>query len=134
MGGMQVLEWALLDERVKAVAPIAVGARHSAWCIGWSEAQRQAIFADPNWNDGHYPSDAPPVKGLAAARMAAMISYRSRASFEERFGRARMKEVPGGETSALPTYLRSQGVRLVAGFPATCYVHLPYQLTTHDIA
>src|SRR5690625_7267520 len=100
MGGMQVLEWALLDERVKAVAPIAVGARHSAWCIGWSEAQRQAIFADPNWNDGHYPSDAPPVKGLAAARMAAMISYRSRGAFEVRVGGARREDFSGGESVA----------------------------------
>lgn len=133
MGGMQVLEWALLDERVKAVAPIAVGARHSAWCIGWSEAQRQAIFADPNWNDGHYPSDAPPVKGLAAARMAAMISYRSRASFEERFGRDRMKDVSGGETFAVSSYLRYQGVKLVERFDANCYVHLTYQMDTHDI-
>ena len=133
MGGMQVLEWALLDPRVGAIAPIAVGARHSAWCIGWSEAQRQAIYADPNWKDGRYATDEPPAMGLAAARMSAMISYRSRASFEERFGRDQMKDVAGRETFAVSSYLRYQGAKLVERFDANCYVHLTHQMDTHDI-
>ena len=95
MGGMHVLEWAFEqaddgEPFVRALVPIAVGGCHSAWCIGWSEAQRQAIYADPNWNDGHYDPDDPPAGGLSAARMMAMISYRSRPSFEERFSRQRM--------------------------------------------
>jgi homoserine O-acetyltransferase len=50
LGGMQVLEWALLfPGMVEAIAPIAVSGRHSAWCIGLSEAQRQALYADPLW-------------------------------------------------------------------------------------
>ena len=81
LGGMQVLEWALLyPDLVESVVFIASTARHSAWCIGLSEAQRQAIFADPRWRDGQYdPADAP-VAGLAAARMMAMVSYRSQPS------------------------------------------------------
>ena len=40
---------------VKALMyPVAVGGRHSAWCVGWSGVQRQAIFADPNWQGGWY--------------------------------------------------------------------------------
>ncbi len=87
MGGMQVLEWAFQGDFVRTIVPIAVGGRHSAWCIGWSEAQRQAIYADPLWRAGRYDAAQPPAAGLAAARMAAMISYRTRASFEQRFGR-----------------------------------------------
>jgi homoserine O-acetyltransferase len=45
---MQVLEWPLLyPEQVRAIAVIAASGRHSAWCIGLSEAQRQAVYAIP---------------------------------------------------------------------------------------
>src|SRR3954447_2171330 len=68
LGGMQVLEWALLyPDLVEAIAPIAVSGRHSAWCIGLSEAQRQALYADPLWQGGRYEAGAPPAVGLAAA-------------------------------------------------------------------
>jgi len=53
LGGMQVLEWALLfPDLVQSIVPIANSARHSAWAIGLSEAQRQAIVADPRWAAG----------------------------------------------------------------------------------
>src|SRR5512133_722401 len=77
LGGMQALEWALsYPAMVEAVVFIASTGRHSAWCIGLSEAQRQAIYADPRWRDGRYDPAAPPADGLAAARMMAMLSYR----------------------------------------------------------
>lgn len=37
--------------------------------------------------DGYYPDDKPPNVGLSAARMSALLTYRSRNSFESRFGR-----------------------------------------------
>jgi hypothetical protein len=37
--------------------------------------------------DGYYPPSDPPLSGLAAARMSALLTYRSRNSFESRFGR-----------------------------------------------
>ena len=37
--------------------------------------------------DGYYSPDDPPLSGLAAARMSALLTYRSRNSFESRFGR-----------------------------------------------
>ncbi|KAI1311332.1 homoserine O- acetyltransferase [Mortierella claussenii] len=88
MGGMQVLEWSFLGpEYIKAIIPIATSAKHSAWCISWGEAQRQSIYSDPSYLDGYYAPEAPPSVGLAAARMAALLTYRSRNSFESRFGR-----------------------------------------------
>ncbi|KAF9996578.1 homoserine O- acetyltransferase, partial [Entomortierella chlamydospora] len=88
MGGMQVLEWSFFgQDYIKTIVPIATSAKHSAWCISWGEAQRQSIYSDPNYLDGYYTSDAPPSVGLAAARMAALLTYRSRNSFESRFGR-----------------------------------------------
>ncbi|KFH68614.1 homoserine O-acetyltransferase [Podila verticillata NRRL 6337] len=88
MGGMQVLEWSFFgSEYIKAIIPIATSAKHSAWCISWGEAQRQSIYSDPNYLDGYYTPEAPPSVGLGAARMAALLTYRSRNSFESRFGR-----------------------------------------------
>lgn len=88
MGGMLVLEWAYFGkEYVRAIVPIATSSRHSAWGISWGEAQRQSIYADPKYDDGYYPFEDPPSAGLGAARMAALLTYRSRDSFEARFGR-----------------------------------------------
>ncbi|OBT64222.1 hypothetical protein VE03_06844 [Pseudogymnoascus sp. 23342-1-I1] len=88
MGGMLVLEWAYFGPHyVRAIVPIATSSRHSAWGISWGEAQRQSIYADPKYDDGYYPPADPPTAGLGAARMSALLTYRSRNSFESRFGR-----------------------------------------------
>ncbi|THC95715.1 hypothetical protein EYZ11_004793 [Aspergillus tanneri] len=88
MGGMLTLEYAFFGkDYVRAIVPIATSPRHSAWCISWGEAQRQSIYSDPKYDDGYYPFDDPPTTGLGAARMSALLTYRSRNSFESRFGR-----------------------------------------------
>ncbi len=130
MGGMQALEWALLyPSRVAAIAPIAISPRHSAWCIGLSEAQRQAIFADPLWKAGRYDAATPPASGLSVARMMAMCTYRSFPSFEERFSRE--VAVPGGYV--VEQYLRHQGQKLVSRFDANTYITLTRAMDTHDV-
>ncbi|KAL7422202.1 L-homoserine-O-acetyltransferase [Cryptotrichosporon argae] len=116
MGGMTTLEWPLNSPAgyVRAIVALATSARHSAWCISWGEAQRQSIYSDPEYRDGYYyevPGEGgqttvdllkQPARGLAAARMAALLTYRSRDSFESRFGRktgtsrAASKVPPGG--------------------------------------
>lgn len=88
MGGMLCLEWAYFGkEYIRSIVPIATSARHSAWGISWGEAQRQSIYSDPKYEDGYYAFDDPPATGLGAARMSALLTYRSRDSFEARFGR-----------------------------------------------
>ncbi|KAF1961958.1 homoserine O-acetyltransferase [Byssothecium circinans] len=88
MGGMLVLEFAYFGkDYVKTIVPIATSARYSAWGISWGEAQRQSIYSDPKYDDGYYTFDDPPSTGLGAARMSALLTYRSRDSFESRFGR-----------------------------------------------
>ena len=88
MGGMLTLEYAYFgSDYVRTIVPIATSSRHSAWGISWGEAQRQSIYCDPKYLDGYYPADEPPSTGLGAARMSALLTYRSRDSFESRFGR-----------------------------------------------
>ncbi|MFP4219926.1 MAG: homoserine O-acetyltransferase [Phormidium sp.] len=131
LGGMQVLEWGkLYPDYVDRIVSIAAAGRHSPWCIAMSEAQRQAIFADPNWCNGHYEEDTPPTTGLAAARMMAMISYRATVSFEQRFGR----EVQDDGEFAIASYLRYQGQKLVQRFDANTYVALTEAMDRHDVS
>jgi homoserine O-acetyltransferase len=131
LGGMQALEWALMyPERVGSIVPIGVGGRHSAWCIAMTEAQRAAIYADPDWQGGNYTEDRPPEQGLAAARMMAICSYRSWQSFEDRFGRNRRDS---GEFE-VQSYLRHQGEKINGRFDANSYVRLTQAMNEHDIA
>ena len=113
MGGMQTLEWAVAyPDSVAAAIPIATTARHSAQQIAFNEVGRQAIMADPDWNDGNYYGGKPPARGLAVARMVGHITYMSDESMREKFGR-RLRDKDklrlrfldrfrGGELPALP--------------------------------
>jgi homoserine O-acetyltransferase len=131
LGGMQALEWAIsYPDRVRSVVPIGVGGRHSAWCIGVSEAQRAAIAADPNWNGGYYSDDSPPANGLAAARMMAVCTYRSWQSFDHRFGRERRTD----DQYQVQSYLRHQGEKINGRFDANTYVALTHAMHTHDLS
>lgn len=119
MGGMQVLEWSVMDTRVQKMMIIAMGKAHSAWAIAISEAQRQAIYADP-------------VAGLSAARQMGMVFYRSARSLEERFGR---DPQPGNsDLLKIQSYLNYQGHKLVDRFDAVTYVRLTQAMDSHDIA
>jgi homoserine O-acetyltransferase len=134
MGGMQVLEWAFHGPFVRALVPIGVGGRHSAWCIAWSEAQREAIRRDPAWQQGYYAEANGPEDGLAVARMIAMISYRSSQSFGQRFGRERNVADDDSAPFSIASYLRYQGDKLVERFDANCYLRLTESMDTHDVA
>jgi len=130
MGGMQVLEWAAMyPERVGAVVPIAIGARHSAWAIGLNEVARRAIQADPAWDGGNYSLEHQPETGLGLARAIAMLSYRSFDSLESKFGRERI-----GAGFEISSYLAYQGVKLVARFDANTYLNLTLAMDDYDLA
>jgi homoserine O-acetyltransferase/O-succinyltransferase len=127
LGGMQVLEWAALyPEKVNAIAVIAASSRHSDWCIAISEAQRQAIYADPKWQDGNYSEQ--PAQGLAAARMMAMSFYRSWSSFNDRFGR----QIEQNDFE-IANYLRYQGQKFVDRFDANTYITLTHAMDSHHV-
>lgn len=140
MGGLQALEWALLDpQRVGAVVSIAASGRHSAWCAAWSEAQRLALAADPLFRDGHYDQAAPPQAGLAAARAVAMLTYRSPASLAVRFGRASGREIfseraRAPDELAIRGWLRHHGQALCERFDANSYLCLLDAMDSHDLA
>ncbi|NHQ60640.1 homoserine O-acetyltransferase [Chlorobium sp. BLA1] len=130
LGGMQVLEWGVLyPDVVQSLMAMGASGRHSAWCIAQSEAQRQAIYADRDWNGGWYTREQPPAAGLAAARMMAMCTYRSFENFQTRFGR----ELQKGTTFKAESYLHHQGRKLVERFDANTYITLTRAMDMHDL-
>lgn len=181
MGGMASLEWPLCypvrhlssedylaqaaqkeKPYVRASVTLASSARHTAWCIAWSETQRLSIFTDPDFNEGRYLLNKPPNSGLATARMNALLTYRHPGSIERRFRRMRGKDniarnaparqppAPRAATSPIPfpeaakpqdremyavqSYLHYHGAKFVKRFDANCYIHLTHKLDTQDVA
>ena len=131
MGGMQALEFAIMDARIRSACLISMGAAHRPWAIGISEAQRSAIKTDPKWNDGFYDPDDGPVHGVAAARMMAMITYRTPDNYDTKFGRGKQGE---SDLFQVESYLRYQGKKLASRFDANSYITLSRAMDTHDIA
>lgn len=131
LGGMVALEWGRLssvptDRLVVFAAPAAA----SPQAIGWNVVQRMAIETDPAWANGHYAPGEGPVAGLEAARALAMITYRSGAEFQARFGRLSSRSEGMFDVEH---YLRRQGEKLVARFDAASYVALTRTMDLHDI-
>jgi homoserine O-acetyltransferase len=140
MGGMQVLQWAAsYPERVFAALPLATAARHSAQNIAFHEVGRQAIMADPEWNNGDYIAlGTNPKKGLAVARMAAHITYLSEASLHRKFGRnLQDREAVTYRFDAdfqVESYLRHQGLAFVDRFDANAYLYITRAMDYFDLA
>ncbi len=141
MGGMQALEWGVMyPERVRAVAAIATTAAASAQQIALSSVQRSSIVLDPRWRGGDYydaePGDGPHL-GLAIAREAAQISYRTEQVFNERFGRKHLDPIDDRFTPwqrfDVEGYLDYHGAKLVRRFDANSYLVINRAMDLHDV-
>ena len=138
MGGMQALQWVVAyPDQVVAAIPIASTARHSAQQIAFNEVGRQAIMADPDWNDGNYYGRQPPARGLAVARMVGHITYMSDDSMREKFGRRlRGKEAFGFGFDVdfeVESYLRYRGSQFVTRFDANSYLYITKAMDYFDL-
>jgi homoserine O-acetyltransferase len=139
MGGMQALEWSVAyPDSVVSAIPIATTARHSAQQIAFNEVGRQAIMADPDWNEGNYYEGKPPARGLAVARMVGHITYMSDASMRQKFGRRlRDKDAFGFDFSVdfeVESYLRYRGSQFVNRFDANSYLYITKAMDYFDLA
>ncbi|MHA1565294.1 MAG: alpha/beta fold hydrolase, partial [Alphaproteobacteria bacterium] len=140
MGAMQALEWAArYPKHVFCAIPIAGAARHTAQNIAFHEVGRQAILADPDWQEGNYYDGADrPVRGLAVARMAAHITYLSEPALHRKFGRElqdRGSFTYGFEADfQVESYLRYQGSSFVSRFDANSYLYITRAMDYFDLA
>lgn len=118
VGGMVALEWAAsLPHRSDAVVVFAAPAAHTTQGIAFNRIQREALRLGG------------PVEGLALAREMAMLTYRTAAELEERFGRERTEEGRFQVTS----WLAHHGRRLVARFHPASYRLLLDAMDAHDV-
>ncbi len=134
MGGMQALQWAVsYPTGVASVIPIASTQRHSAQQIAFNEVGRQAILADPDFNQGDYYQSSYPERGLAVARMVGHITYMSDDSMREKFGRRRRKLADKSDLFEVESYLRYRGGQFVNRFDANSYLVITRAMDTFDV-
>ena len=140
MGGMQALSFAAnFPDRAARVLAIATTARHSAQNIAFHEVGRQAVMADPNWQEGdYYGRGKGPEKGLAVARMAAHITYLSEAGLTGKFGRRlqdrEAKSFGFDADFQVESYLRHQGLSFTDRFDANSYLYITRAMDYFDLA
>lgn len=137
LGGMQVLEWGLMyPDFMENLVPIAVTPFLSDYAIGYNTIGRLAIVSDPAWKEGRYEAGDAPDTGLRIARMIGMLTYRSGALFNHRFGREQHSEwenIHDKASFSVESYLHYQGEKLADRFDANSYLLLLKAMDTHDI-
>lgn len=136
MGGMQALEWMFTHhDRIRSAIPISTTMRHSPQQIAFDEVGRQAIMADPRWNDGNYYDKQPPSRGLAVARMVGHITYMSDKSMAEKFGRRLKDDKKPFKFTAdfeVEGYLHYRGKSFVGRFDANTYLYVTKAMDYFD--
>ena len=140
MGGMQLLQFcATFPDKTFSAIPIACSSSHSAQNIALNELARQAIMADPVWNNGKYfLKNTQPKNGLAVARMVGHISYLSEQGMQEKFGR-KLQEKADYEFSfnadfQVESYLRHQGSSFVERFDANSVLYITRAMDYFDLS
>ena len=140
MGGMQLLQFcATFPEKTFSAVPIACSSSHSAQNIALNELARQAIMADPVWDNGKYfLKNTQPKNGLAVARMVGHISYLSEQGMQEKFGR-KLQEKADYEFSfnadfQVESYLRHQGSSFVERFDANSVLYITRAMDYFDLS
>lgn len=144
MGGMQVLEWAVMyPERVRTIVPIATCAQSTAQQIAWGAIGRRVIRLDPKWRGGDYYDAAPgegPWESLAIARMISQVTFRSDNVFNQRFGRdladsdADYNGLGLWDRFEVESYLDHHGDRLIRRFDTNSYLIIGKAMDLHDVA
>jgi homoserine O-acetyltransferase len=140
LGGMSALAFCVLyPEMSRGLVAISSAARATAFAIALRSLQREMIRSDPDWMDGNYPPDKPPLRGMRLARKLGMITYRSAEEWDQRFGRERA----GGEHDAgdqfgvdfeVESYLEHHANKFIGQFDPNCYLYLSRAMDLFDVA
>ena len=127
IGGFQALEWLIMEPRfARQAVLIATAARASAWISAFNESQRMAIEADATYGE---PSPEAGLRGMAAARSIALLSYRGAMAYE-------LTQTDDGEAlfrRRVNSYQRHQGDKIVQRFNAYSYYRLSQSLDSHNV-
>ncbi len=137
MGGMLVLKWSVdHPDEVRDAIAIATPARSDAFAIALRSVQRDAILGDAHFRNGEYDDSGFPSKGLALARKIGMITYRTPAEFNDRFGRDARDPRPHFNDGLfeVQSYLNYQGKKFVDRFDPSTYLYFSRAMDLFDLA
>ena len=141
LGGMQAMRWSLeYPDRIRHCIVIASALKLTAQNIAFNETARQAIYSDPDFDQGKYAEHQKiPKSGLSIARMIGHITYLSGDGMGEKFGRQLRSGTfkQGIEEPVefqIQSYLRHQGERFSYDFDANTYILMTRALDYFDLA
>jgi homoserine O-acetyltransferase len=141
LGGMQALQWAVLyGTDVEAIIPIASTHALRPQGIAWNAIARNAITADPDWQDGHYyGTGRAPTRGMGVARMIGHTTYLSAAALAKKFGRRlqfadEIRHLLTEPEFEVESYLRHQAESFVKRFDPNTYLYMSRALSYFDLA
>ena len=140
MGGMTSIAHSILyPEVADGLVTISGSARAQPFTIALRSLQRELIRRDPVWDKGHYHADNEPHDGMLMARKLGMMTYRSAAEFEKRFGREMVTDVqhendPFGIDYQVESYLDASARKFIGTFDANCYLYLSRAMDMFDVA
>ena len=138
MGGMTAIAHSILYPDVaEGLVSISGAARAQPFSIAVRSLQREMIRSDDVWAKGFY--DTTPSTGMRLARKLGMLSYRSAAEFEQRFGREMVPEErqtgdPFGIDFEVESYLDAHAKKFIGTFDANCYLYLSRAMDLFDVA
>lgn len=139
LGGMTAVAYlAYYPHDVDHLVSISAAAKATPFAIAVRSLQREIIRRDPAWRDGDYDIDWEPEEGMRLARKLGLISYRSAAEWDERFGRDTVQK---GSTNAAPfdlefqveSYLEANARRFSGQFDANAYLGLSRAMDWFDL-
>lgn len=141
LGGMQAFEWAVTyPDQVDAIVAIASTHAIQPQGVAWNAIARNAIMADPAWQDGdYYGTGRKPDAGMGVARMVGHITYLSAVSLGTKFGRRLqfaddIRYTIRDPEFEVENYLRYQADAFVRRFDANTYLYTSRALTYFDLA
>ncbi|MFW9881353.1 MAG: homoserine O-acetyltransferase [Candidatus Thorarchaeota archaeon] len=138
LGGFQALDWAVSYPNItQSVIPIATASYATTFNIAFNRVQRQAIYSDPNWNNGNYYNSQSPNGGLRLAREIGHITYLSEDSMREKFGRD-LHYNPEytfqfKEEFEVESYLQYKGTSFIKRFDANSYLYITKAIDYFDL-
>ncbi|MFH0976727.1 MAG: homoserine O-acetyltransferase [Spirochaetota bacterium] len=137
-GGLQVLDWCVRYPDTVANAVCIASAEHlSAQALSFDIIARNIIMADPKWNSGQYYDSEMPESGLSLARMIGHITYLSKESMDEKFGRERHDGQDKGIFDTdfqVERYLDHQGESFVERFDANSFLYITSAMDSFSIS
>ncbi len=141
LGGQQALQWGVTyPDFAGGIIAIGCTGSFSPQGIALNHVTRRSIMQDPDWCGGDYYGRTFPAQGLALARLAATITYKSPISFEKRFSRqvqegkekhGRLDDLYGD--FAVENYLDYQGDKFLKRFDPNSYLYLIRAMDLFDL-